>query len=87
MVRAVGIRLPRTSFWQSRVGRRIARTALQPGDLVFFENTWRRGVSHVGIAMGDGRMVHAFPRRGVTIDRLSHPYLTSRYHSSRTVLR
>ncbi len=87
MARAVGIRLPRTSRSQATVGRRIARAALQPGDLVFFENTWRRGVSHVGIAMGDGRMVHAFPRRGVTIDRLSHSYLASRYYSSRTVLR
>jgi len=87
MNRAVGIRLPRTAASQSRVGRRIARTNLQQGDLVFFENTYKPGVSHVGIALGSGRMVHAWTRGGVRIDRLSIPYFVAKYHSSRTVLR
>lgn len=47
----------------------------------------RPGVSHVGIALGNGRMVHAWTRGGVRIDRLSQAYFVAKYHSSRTVLR
>ncbi|MBT9155330.1 MAG: Gamma-DL-glutamyl hydrolase [Firmicutes bacterium] len=87
MARAVSIRLPRTAASQSRVGRRISRATLQQGDLVFFQNTYKRGVSHVGIALGNGRMVHAWTRGGVRINRLSERYFVAKYHSSRTMLR
>lgn len=87
MYKAVGIRLPRTAYSQSLVGRRITKAALQKGDLVFFKNTYKPGVSHVGIALGDGRMVHAWTKGGVKIDRLSQNYFVAKYHSSRTVLR
>ena len=40
---------------QSRVGAPVSRSALQPGDLVFFY----RPVSHVAIYIGNGRVVHA----------------------------
>lgn len=87
MNKATGIRLPRTAASQSRVGRQISRSSLQKGDLVFFKNTYKYGVSHVGIAMGNGRMVHAWPKGGVKIDSLSQRYFVAKYHSSRTVLR
>ena len=50
-----GVRLPRTSSAQSRVGTPVRRDQLQPGDLVFFYSP----VSHVGIYIGDGKIVHA----------------------------
>lgn len=87
MYRATGIRLPRTAYSQSRVGRLISKATLQKGDLVFFKNTYKAGVSHVGIALGNNRMVHAWPNGGVRIDSLSRSYLVAKYHSSRTVLR
>lgn len=57
--RSVGIPLPRTSRAMSRVGTPVAKADLLPGDLVFFY--WP--VSHVGIYIGDGKIVHASSRR------------------------
>ncbi|MEU2053446.1 C40 family peptidase [Streptomyces bungoensis] len=53
--RSAGISLPRTTYQQINAGRRVSRSQLQPGDLVFFYS----GISHVGIYVGDGRMIHA----------------------------
>ncbi|MFJ5557756.1 NlpC/P60 family protein [Streptomyces sp. NPDC093250] len=53
--RSAGVSLPRTTYAQINAGRRVARSELLPGDLVFFYS----GISHVGIYVGDGRMIHA----------------------------
>lgn len=50
-----GVSVPRTSSAQSRVGKPVSRDQLKPGDLVFFYSP----VSHVGIYMGNGKIVHA----------------------------
>ncbi|BAU85541.1 NLP/P60 protein [Streptomyces laurentii] len=60
--RAAGVTLPRTTYTQINAGRRVSRSELAPGDLVFFYS----GVSHVGLYIGDGRMIHA-PRPGAPI--------------------
>jgi peptidoglycan DL-endopeptidase CwlO len=52
---AAGISLPHSSRMQSQMGQQIPRDQLQPGDLVFFYSP----VSHVGIYIGGGQMVHA----------------------------
>ncbi|CAM5671228.1 MULTISPECIES: C40 family peptidase [Streptomyces] len=53
--RSAGVALPRTTYAQIDAGRRVARSELLPGDLVFFYS----GISHVGIYVGNGQMVHA----------------------------
>lgn len=53
--RAAGIELPRRSADQATVGAPVARADLQPGDLVFYYEP----ISHVGIYVGDGVIVHA----------------------------
>ncbi|MFD7873169.1 NlpC/P60 family protein [Streptomyces sp. NPDC059766] len=53
--RAAGVSLPRTTYTQIGAGRRISRSELLPGDLVFFYS----GITHVGIYVGDGQMIHA----------------------------
>jgi cell wall-associated NlpC family hydrolase len=56
---AAGVSLPHSSAAQSRMGKRIPFNQKKPGDLLFFG----RPVSHVGIYLGGGKMVHA-PRSG-----------------------
>jgi cell wall-associated NlpC family hydrolase len=51
-----------------------------PGDLIFFQNTYRAGISHVGIYIGDGMIVHAENyESGVTIDSIYSDYYGPRY--------
>ncbi len=52
---AAGVTLPHSSRLQSQMGTAVSRSELQPGDLVFF----RSPVSHVGMYIGGGQMVHA----------------------------
>jgi peptidoglycan DL-endopeptidase CwlO len=55
----VGVTLPRSSSQQARVGTPVSRDQLRPGDLVFFY----KPVSHVGIYVGDNKMINA-PQTG-----------------------
>lgn len=59
---AAGVSLPHSSRAQFRYGKKIPRSQLRPGDLVFF----KRPISHVGIYVGNGKMVHA-PRPGYRV--------------------
>ncbi|MGZ8710642.1 MAG: C40 family peptidase, partial [Thermoanaerobaculia bacterium] len=78
--------LPRTAAAQFRHGCIVERGELQPGDLVFFRNTYKRGISHVGIYIGDGQFVHAASRRrAVRIDRLNAPYFDKRFAGGRRI--
>jgi cell wall-associated NlpC family hydrolase len=56
-----GVELPHSSYAQMRVGRRVPRAAIRPGDLVFSE-----GGGHVGIYIGHGLVVHA-PHPGTVV--------------------
>ena len=80
-----GIVLPRSSQSMSKIGEKIDKTELQPGDLVFF-NTRRRPFSHVGIYIGEQRFVHA-PRRGgeVEVTSMQGRYWHDRYNGARRV--
>jgi len=80
-----GISLPHSSAAQARMGIPVPRSELRPGDLVFFQ-TNRRGISHVGIYIGDNRFVHAATHgRGVTVDSLGSSYYALRYRGARRV--
>lgn len=57
-----GVALPRTTYTQISSGPRVDRSQLAPGDLVFFYS----GISHVGLYIGDGKMIHA-PHPGAPV--------------------
>ncbi|MGO4459726.1 NlpC/P60 family protein [Streptomyces sp. M-16] len=60
--KSAGVSLPRTTYTQINAGQRVTRDGLAPGDLVFFYS----GVTHVGMYVGHGQMIHA-PRPGSTV--------------------
>jgi cell wall-associated NlpC family hydrolase len=74
---AFAVSLPRTAREQYRASRRISRTELKEGDLVFFNTTG--GVSHVGIYLQNNKFIHASASKGVTVSDLFDPYYLSRF--------
>ncbi|MFE7774202.1 NlpC/P60 family protein [Streptomyces sp. NPDC057445] len=68
--KAAGVDLPRTTWDQVKVGQRVATKDLLPGDLVFFYDD----ISHVGIYIGDGKMIHA-PKPGANVREESIYYM------------
>jgi len=75
---------PRVSSALDRSGKPVALSNLRPGDLVFFKNTYRRGISHVGIYAGHNKFVHAADHRhGVIVTALSDPYFQLHYAGAR----
>jgi cell wall-associated NlpC family hydrolase len=69
-----GIRLPRHSGDQARVGTAIAGTDLQAGDRLYFDMKRSGHVSHTGIYLGNGMFIHASSNQGkVGIDSVLKP--------------
>ncbi len=84
---AHGISLPRSSAEQSRVGVTVSRGELAPGDLVFFATGGGGRVSHVGIYIGGGDIIHAATGQGhIAINNLSQSYYSSRFLWGKRVL-
>lgn len=72
------IELPRTARDQRDVCRKISKSELREGDLVFFHTT-RRAVSHVGVYLGNNKFVHASTSSGVMISDLDEEYWSKRF--------
>lgn len=82
---AVGLDLPRRAEEISRIGSKIDRSDLKPGDLVFYK-TLRKTFSHVGIYLGNNRFIHAPSSGGaVRVDDMTQSYWTARFNGARRV--
>jgi len=77
-----GIIIPRTSRMQYTVGDEVARDNLKYGDLLFFD-TLGKGVSHVGVYVGQSKMIHASSSKGVTKVPVNTDYWMKRYIGAR----
>lgn len=80
VMQQAGVKLPRTSLEQSRVGEDVDLQELQEGDLIFFD-TLGHGVSHVGIYLGDNQFIHA----NSYLERVSIDDITNNYYAKRVV--
>lgn len=71
-----GVGLSHSATAQSKVGTKISKANLQPGDLVFFTDyRTNKGIGHVGIYIGSNKFVHASTEKtGVIISNLSGSY-------------
>ncbi|EOS53390.1 MULTISPECIES: C40 family peptidase [Paenibacillus] len=81
----IGIKLPHQSASQYKMGTAVDKSELIEGDLVFF-NTSGKGVSHVGIYVGDGKFAHASSSKGVVISKLSEKYYVERYVGAKRIM-
>ncbi|PJG86277.1 NlpC/P60 family protein [Conservatibacter flavescens] len=80
-IKTYGLALPRTTSEQQHVGKRINKSELKQGDLVFFRKN-----RHVGVYIGNGQFMHASSSQGVTISSLNESYWSRNYTQSRRVL-
>ena len=79
-----GVQLPRTAEEQYEASTRVKRSALEPGDLVFFKD--KKKVSHVGLYVGSSRFIHASSSKGVMSSSLDDAYFSQRFCSGGRVL-
>lgn len=82
----VGAPISRGLWGQYNAGAKVARGDLQPGDIVFFQNTYMPGLSHNGIYIGNGQFINAVDEStGVVISRLDNPYWVERWFGATRV--
>ena len=76
----VGISINRVVQAQLQNGIIVAKKDLQAGDLIIFSNTGSYGyASHIGIYLGNDKLIHASETKGITIVSLSNTYFASHY--------
>lgn len=87
--KALGVKLPRDSRSMSKVGKKVKKSELIKGDLVFFNTAGGSRITHVGMYIGDGKFIHASSGtvRKVTISDLSSGYYSNRYNTARRILK
>ena len=80
------VKLPRSSSVQVNVGTTVAKDDLMAGDLIFF-NTSGRGISHVGLYIGDNNMIHASSgQKRIMISDINSTYYKQRYVTSKRII-
>ncbi len=84
--KAVGKEIGRTTSIQATKGRKVSKKDLQKGDLVLFQGTYRPGVSHVGIYIGDSKFIHCSSSGGVKISSLNKTYYVQHWMQGRRIL-
>lgn len=79
-----GIKLPRTTRQQMRLGTEVPLHSLEAGDLLFFNTGWYS--RHVGIYLQKGSFMHASTSHGVMISRLSEKYWKNSFHVAKRII-
>lgn len=81
-----GYSISRSLSAQANTGVAVSKAELQPGDVVFFNNTSSGALGHVGIYIGNGTMIHAAnSNRGVVTDTINSGYYNTYYYTARRI--
>jgi len=83
-----GISIPRTSIRQGEVGKKVDRTELKAGDLIFFDTSKNKKgyINHVGFYLGDNKFIHASSAsHSVVISSLNQSFYKARFKWGRRV--
>lgn len=83
---AAGISIPRTTDQQYNIGTSVAKSDLQPGDLIFYKNTYKQGISHVGVYAGNNMVLNATSSNGIDLVSMDNPYWGPKYAGAKRVL-
>lgn len=81
--KTTGYNLPRTTETQLKHGSAVSKNDIQAGDLVFFKDTYRKGVSHVTISMGGTKAIGAQSTGGVGVIDFGTGYWAKHYMTAR----
>lgn len=79
------LQLPRETRQQAKVGTKIDKEQLLPGDLVFFKTGAGDSGLHVGIYDTDNQFIHASTSRGVTRSSLDNVYWRKNFWQARRI--
>ncbi len=82
---AFQIKLPRTTEEIEKVGKKVSKNKLKPGDLVFFKPS--RKYKHVGIYMGDDFFIHSSTSKGVIKSDINNVYWDKKYKYAKRILK
>lgn len=77
------IQLPRSTREQTKLGRKVSKSELMPGDLLFFKTGRGENGLHVGIYDTEGRFIHASTSKGVIRSSLDSSYWQNAYWQAR----
>ncbi len=80
----LNVEIPRTTYYQSRVGKSVAKINVKAGDLVFFKTG--KNSRHVGIYLDDGKFMHVSKKKGVIISSLDNIYFKKHFWKIQRVL-
>lgn len=78
-----GIDLPRTTTEQAKEGRRVSKSEIKTGDLVFFKTGRGPNGKHVGVYVKNGQFLHASTKGGVIYSDLDSPYWSKTFWQAR----
>jgi cell wall-associated NlpC family hydrolase len=78
-----GTTLPHSAAAMYQKGKKVSKSNLKPGDLVFF-STYKKGASHVAIYLGNNQVIHSVSR-GVKIDNLNSAYWRMKYLGAKRI--